>query len=146
MLAQLLLTSNKVIQKAEITALVRGQDKAKVLEEQRVRTVLFQGFEDLDTIRQAANEHDRKSQTGQCRLSSWFAKSNHVVVIHTASGFDTDVAKSLIQGLADRKARLGQEVYYIHVYLPPGQWLKQFIYTRKRVANRSRDRHLERPI
>lgn len=76
MLAQLLLTSNEVIQKAEITALVRGQDKAKVLEEQRVRTVLFQGFEDLDTIRQAANEHDSRSQTGQYRLSSWFAESN----------------------------------------------------------------------
>jgi NAD dependent epimerase/dehydratase family len=36
------------------------------------------------------------------------------VVIHTASGFHTGCAKTLIQGLAERKGRTGREVYYIH--------------------------------
>ena len=36
------------------------------------------------------------------------------VVLHTASGFHTGIAKSLLEGLAERKARTGNEVYYMH--------------------------------
>lgn len=36
------------------------------------------------------------------------------MVLHTASGFHTGIAKSLLEGLAERKARTGNNVYYMH--------------------------------
>ena len=39
------------------------------------------------------------------------------VVVHTASGFHTGCARSLILGLADRKEKTGADVHYLHVSL-----------------------------
>lgn len=36
------------------------------------------------------------------------------MVLHTASGFHTGIAKSLLAGLAERKTSTGQDVYYMH--------------------------------
>lgn len=38
-----------------------------------------------------------------------------VVVLHTASGFHTGIAKSLLEGLAERKSKTGKDVYYMHI-------------------------------
>lgn len=59
-LLEILLTSkHAAIDDAERTVLVRGEDKAKAMEAKGVKTVLFESFDDHDTIKQAASEHDR---------------------------------------------------------------------------------------
>ena len=93
-LTQLSSSHNNTIKNAEISVLVRGEDKARVFKEQGLKTILFEGFDDSETIKQAASEHD--------------------VIIHTASGFHTECAKSLLSGLALRKQRTGKDVYYMH--------------------------------
>jgi len=93
-LSTILKSNENVIRKLEVSALVRGEDKAASLSSLGVRPILFKDLDDLDVIRTAASEHD--------------------VVIHTASGFHTASAKALILGLAERKRQTGKDVYYIH--------------------------------
>lgn len=61
MLANLLQSSHHHIKKAKISVLVRGEDKAKTLEAKGVRSILFSSFDDHETIKQAASEHDRRT-------------------------------------------------------------------------------------
>ena len=60
LLTTLLSTQHDVIKAATISVLVRGKDKASVLESKGVRTILFEGFDDSEVIKKAASEHDCK--------------------------------------------------------------------------------------
>ncbi|KAJ5465290.1 uncharacterized protein N7458_000976 [Penicillium daleae] len=94
-LKALLNSPSKAIQESEISVLVRTEEQARVLKERfQVATIVFNGFDDTETITNVASKHD--------------------VVVHTASGFATGCARALITGLAKRKQAMGYQVQYIH--------------------------------
>lgn len=107
----LLSTNDAAIRDAEISVLVRGDEKAKAMTAKGLKTVMFESFDDHDTIKQAASEHDRMQVSHLLGTSQLTAKT---VVLHTASGFHTGIAKSLLAGLAQRKQTTGQDVFYMH--------------------------------
>jgi nucleoside-diphosphate-sugar epimerase len=78
----------------QITALVRREEQAKTLAELNITPVLFSSLDDTALLEQLASEHD--------------------VVIHAANGYHIPSAKALIKGLAQRKARTGEAVHYVH--------------------------------
>lgn len=59
MLARLLSTEYASIKNAEISVLVRGTDKAAVMEAKGIRVMLFNSFDDHSVIKRAASDHDR---------------------------------------------------------------------------------------
>jgi len=89
-----LLDSNDFGSKYTISALVRGEDKATVLESKGVTPILFEDLDQSDVLQKAASEHD--------------------VVIQMAIGFHIGSPRDLILGLAERKKQTGKEVHYIH--------------------------------
>lgn len=110
MLARLLSTAYASVKDADISVLVRGADKAEAMASKGVNTVLFDNFEDYDTIKRAASEHDGTELIDR-RVSIRLIDAG---ILHTASGFHTGIAKSLLAGLAERKQKTGREVYYMH--------------------------------
>lgn len=94
-LTTLLASSELVIKRSSISALVRKEEQAAVLRGLGVNPVLFKGLDDVETLRRAASEHD--------------------AVVHTASSQHDASAVALIQGLGDRKKATGKEVHFIHV-------------------------------
>ncbi|KAH7002285.1 hypothetical protein EDB80DRAFT_720351 [Ilyonectria destructans] len=98
-LSTLLASSNPLIQDLSITALVRKQQQADVLEVRGVKPVVFRDLDDVEHLTSVASEHD--------------------VVIHTASGFHLGSALALISGLGARKKETGAGVHYIHT---SGTW------------------------
>ncbi|TVY27824.1 Uncharacterized protein LHYA1_G003089 [Lachnellula hyalina] len=89
-----LLESKHDFSKYPISVLVRGEDRAKILQGQGFNPILFHNLDETDILQKVASEHD--------------------VVIHTASGFHTASAKALILGLGERKKASGKEVHFIH--------------------------------
>jgi nucleoside-diphosphate-sugar epimerase len=77
-----------------ITVLVRGEDKAKALEELGVKTVTFKDLDEVELLRTVAGQHD--------------------IVINAGPGFNTAAAKAFVLGLGDRKKQTGREIHYIH--------------------------------
>jgi uroporphyrinogen-III synthase len=55
-------SKHESIRNLEISALVRGEDKAKVLREHGVTPILFRDLDDAEVITRAASEHDSKSE------------------------------------------------------------------------------------
>ncbi|TVY56105.1 Uncharacterized protein LCER1_G001958 [Lachnellula cervina] len=88
-----LLESKHDLSKYPISVLVRGEDRAKILQNQGFNPILFQSLDEADVLQKVASEHD--------------------VVIHTASGYHTASAKALILGLGERKKATGKEVHFI---------------------------------
>ena len=78
----------------EISAIVRGEDRAKVLKELGVKPYLISSLDDSEAVAKAASEHD--------------------IVFNTASGFHTEGARALVIGLGQRKKATGRDVYYFH--------------------------------
>lgn len=74
--------------------LIRGAEKAQTFKDLGVTPILFQSLDESELLRKVASEHD--------------------IVIHTASGYHTSSAKSLIQGLGDRVVATGAKVHYMH--------------------------------
>ncbi|KAI9813306.1 MAG: hypothetical protein M1827_004248 [Pycnora praestabilis] len=93
-LSTLLSTKNVSLKTLQISALVRRSHQAQQLSGKGVIPILIKSLDDTETIQRAAAGHD--------------------VVIHTASGFHGGSARALIRGLAERKKRVGKEVYYVH--------------------------------
>ena len=60
-LAALQASKHPAIQNASLAVLVRGKDKASVMEAKGLETVLFENFDDSETIVKAASEHDSMS-------------------------------------------------------------------------------------
>ncbi|KAK5634724.1 hypothetical protein RRF57_010437 [Xylaria bambusicola] len=90
-----LLSSTQVKNNLRISVLTRKDDRARSFASLGVNVYTLNDLNDSEAIKQAASEND--------------------VVIHTASGFHTESAKNLIEGLGARKRQNAQaDVYYIH--------------------------------
>lgn len=87
-------SENESIRNLEISALVRGDEKAKVLKEHGVNPILIRDLYDSEVIQRAASEND--------------------IVINTASGFHSGLARSLVLGLGQREKATGRDVYFFH--------------------------------
>lgn len=74
--------------------MVRREEQANTLAELNITPVLFSSLDDTERLEQLASEHD--------------------VVVHAANGYHIPSAKALIKGLAQRKARTGESVHYVH--------------------------------
>ena len=85
MLARFLSADNEKIRHAKFTALVRGEQKARIFEAQGMTTVLFEGFDDHERIRQVASEHDSKfrSYSHHLLFSNSLTLNTIVVVAHS---------------------------------------------------------------
>ena len=57
-LSTLLKSKNPVLEELEISVLVRSEAQAALLRSKGVSPIIFQGFDDLDTIQHAASRHD----------------------------------------------------------------------------------------
>ncbi|OBT64207.1 hypothetical protein VE03_06898 [Pseudogymnoascus sp. 23342-1-I1] len=93
-LTTLLESKHESIRNLKISVLVRDEQKGAILAKEGVSSIYFKGFDDAETITAAASEHD--------------------IVINTASGFHSGLARALILGLGQRKKETGKEVYYFH--------------------------------
>ena len=54
----LLESDKKYVSNHLISALVRGEDKAKILAEKGVNPILFHSLDETDILQQVASEHD----------------------------------------------------------------------------------------
>ena len=61
MLHQLLHPTHKELSRYDITALVRGTDKAKIFHDHGIKTALFDGLENTAQIKEIASNYDSKS-------------------------------------------------------------------------------------
>lgn len=96
-LSNLLASSEPSLRDACITCLLRGADRAEKLTAvygKRVRPVLYQGLDDVETTAAVAAEHD--------------------IVINTTLGIHSASSQALVRGLAQRKATTGRDVWIIH--------------------------------
>jgi hypothetical protein len=69
-LTALLNSKHPSVKDLAISALVRGDDKAKVLLEQGVNPIQFRDLDDSEALTKAASEHDSKLQCG------WYHETN----------------------------------------------------------------------
>ncbi|KAL5318042.1 hypothetical protein ACEPPN_015146 [Leptodophora sp. 'Broadleaf-Isolate-01'] len=90
----LLKPSSGIVPTHTISVLIRGEEKVPTFKALGVTPILFQSLDESELLRKIASEHD--------------------IVIHTASGYHTNSAKSLILGLGDRVAATGAKVHYLH--------------------------------
>ncbi|KAM5350137.1 hypothetical protein ACJ41O_006642 [Fusarium nematophilum] len=93
-LSALLASAYPDIKDSQISALVRKQEQAHLLQEKGINSIVFEGLDQIELVRQVASEHD--------------------IIINSASAFHSRAAEALIQGLAERKKRTGKETYLIH--------------------------------
>jgi nucleoside-diphosphate-sugar epimerase len=96
-LSHLLDSSEPAIRNVQISCLLRGADRAEKLSYaygDRVKPILYQGNDDLDTVVAVAAEHD--------------------IVINATMGFHPPSAEALVKGLAKRQAATGRAVWIIH--------------------------------
>jgi hypothetical protein len=118
-LATLLSTEYGSLKKSNISCLVRGEDKARILESQGVKPILFNSLDETDILAEVASKHDGNFVQTPPINDLTYSYYLILVVIHAASGFHTLSARALILGLAKRKEKTGREVHYIHVSLRP---------------------------
>ncbi|KAH7408891.1 hypothetical protein BKA64DRAFT_383831 [Cadophora sp. MPI-SDFR-AT-0126] len=93
-LSLLLKPESGIVPAHSISVLIRGEEKAQTFKDLGVTPILFKSLDESELLRKVASEHD--------------------IVIHTASGYHTSSAKSLILGLGDRVAATGAKVHYFH--------------------------------
>ncbi|KAH7150569.1 NAD dependent epimerase/dehydratase family protein [Dactylonectria estremocensis] len=92
-LTALMKSSHPLLRECEFTALVRHEPHADALRHKGINVLMFSGLDDLDIVREVAARHD--------------------IVINTASTFHTPVAKSIIDGLGDRKTAAEKQTHLI---------------------------------
>lgn len=83
------------IKACKLSALVRKRSQADILQQKNVNAVVFDGLDDLDTLRTVASEHD--------------------IVINAALSYHTPAAEALLRGLEDRRKKHSKPVHFIHV-------------------------------
>ncbi|KAL4941810.1 hypothetical protein BDV06DRAFT_212377 [Aspergillus oleicola] len=93
-LSTLLESEDSVVQNAKISALVRSEGQAQTLRAKGVDTIVLSDSNNGPAIAEIASNYD--------------------IVINGASGFELGLSMALIEGLAERKKKLGTEVHYIH--------------------------------
>ncbi|KIV84582.1 hypothetical protein PV11_00355 [Exophiala sideris] len=79
---------------SKISALVRSHEHAQIVQKLGINSVLFEGLHDLGVIKREASNND--------------------IVISCASAMDLPSCIALVEGLGERKAKYGKDVYYIH--------------------------------
>ncbi|TPX07959.1 uncharacterized protein E0L32_010414 [Thyridium curvatum] len=85
-LHHLINSPNPGLKDVTISLLVRGEDRAQMLEEtygKRVECILFNDLDDTDLVRSVASQHD--------------------IIVNAASGFHPSSAEAMVRGLAERK-------------------------------------------
>lgn len=90
----LLVSSNPKFKDLKISALVRKQEHAEILEEKGVNSIVFDSLDNIEVVRKVASEHD--------------------IVINTANSFHHQSAEAIILGLADRRKQTGRLTHLIH--------------------------------
>lgn len=90
----ILTSSHPALKNVHISVLVRRQDQADILSSLGLTPILFKDLDDSPVLTEAASNHD--------------------IVIHAANGYHIPSAKALLTGLAQRKAKTGNPVHYIH--------------------------------
>lgn len=98
-LTALLNSTDPHIKACKLSALVRKRSQADILQQKNVNAVVFDGLDDLDTLRTVASEHD--------------------IVINAALSYHTPAAEALLRGLEDRRKSSGKQVHFIHVSHSP---------------------------
>ncbi|KAJ3028314.1 hypothetical protein HDV00_010473 [Rhizophlyctis rosea] len=93
-LTHLLNSTDTLIQKANIYGLVRGEDKAEVLKNKGIQSIVFNGFEDAEALRKIASEFD--------------------VIIDAGAADKAGAAKAMVLGLGDRRKATGRQTHFIH--------------------------------
>ncbi|KAF3394249.1 hypothetical protein F1880_005432 [Penicillium rolfsii] len=96
-LTALLQSSAPSLQSIPITCLLRGADRAALLTStygERVKPVLYDGLDDLETTTAVTAQHD--------------------IVINTTLGYHPASTQALLRGLAQRKTQTGRDVWMIH--------------------------------
>lgn len=96
-LSHLLSSLEPSIKNAQISCLLRGTSRAEKLTSaygDRVKPILYEGNDDLDTIIATASQHD--------------------IVINATMAFHPPSAEALVKGLAQRKTATGRPVWIIH--------------------------------
>lgn len=78
----------------EFSVLIRNPSAQAKFDAHGVRSILFQGLDDLDAVRAAAAEHD--------------------VVVNTASASHDQSARAIVEGLAQRQKATGIQTVLIH--------------------------------
>lgn len=94
-LTTLLNSADPHVKACKISALVRKRSQADILQQKNVNSVVFDGLDDLDTLRTVASEHD--------------------IVINAALSYHTPAAEALLRGLEDRRKKHSKPVHFIHV-------------------------------
>lgn len=97
-LDQLLRSDHPALKAGIITLLLRDAPRAAILSnafETRINPIIYSGLDDLSATTSIASQHD--------------------LVINTTLGFHSSSAQALLQGLAERKAQTGRDVYMIQL-------------------------------
>ncbi|KAL8665645.1 MAG: hypothetical protein Q9202_002149 [Teloschistes flavicans] len=88
-------SKNDLLEHSNLSLLVRGEDKARILNEEGLTTVLFEDLKDTEEVASIASNYD--------------------LIINATPGGSVDSAVAFIKGLGSRKQATGKNVYYIHV-------------------------------
>ncbi|KAL9057873.1 MAG: hypothetical protein Q9162_002103 [Coniocarpon cinnabarinum] len=92
--SSILTSPSTAIQQCAFSVLLRNPAQHDYFKSKHANIIPFSDLEDTDTIRTAAAEHD--------------------VVVNCSTGFATNAARALIQGLGERKRSTGHAVRYMH--------------------------------
>ncbi|KAI4251713.1 MAG: hypothetical protein LQ352_004685 [Teloschistes flavicans] len=93
-LTTILKSKNDLLEYSNLSLLVRGEDKARILNEEGLTTVLFEDLKDTEEVASIASNYD--------------------LIINATPGGSVDSAVAFIKGLGNRKQATGKNVYYIH--------------------------------
>ncbi|QYS99893.1 Epimerase domain-containing protein [Trichoderma simmonsii] len=93
-LTRLLKSSHPNIKNLSYTVLVRKPEHAEHFKSIGMTPVMFENLDQVDLLKKEASEHD--------------------IIINSASAFRALGARALIEGLAERKEKTGQPVWFIH--------------------------------
>ncbi|KAL7954114.1 hypothetical protein V8C34DRAFT_320222 [Trichoderma compactum] len=93
-LTRLLKSAHPDIKNLSYTVLVRKPEHAEHFKSRGMTPVMFENLDQVDLLKKEASEHD--------------------IVINSASAFRALGARALIEGLAERKKKTGEPVWFIH--------------------------------
>lgn len=101
MLSRLLASEHPALKGTTVTTIVRKQEQADILQRHGISSILCNGLDDTEQLRQIASQFD--------------------IVVHCATGLHTTSAVALVLGLGDSMKESRKQTYYIHVSIPPIQ-------------------------
>ncbi|KAL8703902.1 MAG: hypothetical protein Q9201_002914 [Fulgogasparrea decipioides] len=93
-LSQLVGSKYERIAQCEISGLVRGEGKAKVLEQNGIKPQLHDSLDNTEELKEIARNYD--------------------IIVGCALGYHEPSAKAFVEGLGLRKRETGEETYFIH--------------------------------